>query len=275
MLRLPQLRTDMTLRLDHIVIAVADLDAARADYGRLGFTALPGGEHADGVTHNALVVLADGAYLELIAFRQPAPERRWWRVGHEAGDGFVDYALLPGDIAADVAAASIRGLELEGPVAAGRLRPDGVRLQWQTARSSQPDVPFLCGDVTPRRLRVPEGADIRTHPNGVTGVAALTVAVRDLAASLTRYQAYLGLSAAAVAPPRILAGAGLRVATLPLGSVAVALASPLPGVPSALSDALERRGEGLFGVAFRSEGTAGLLDPALTHGARLEAVGPD
>ena len=93
----------MALTLDHIVITVTDLARARADYGRLGFEVLEGGEHADGVTHNALVVLADGTYLELIAFQQPAPERRWWRVGHEAGEGFVDFALLPGDMAADVA----------------------------------------------------------------------------------------------------------------------------------------------------------------------------
>jgi catechol 2,3-dioxygenase-like lactoylglutathione lyase family enzyme len=32
----------MSLTLDHLVIAVADLDAAFADYSRLGFTVTPG-----------------------------------------------------------------------------------------------------------------------------------------------------------------------------------------------------------------------------------------
>ena len=34
----------MPLSIDHIVIAVADLDAAIRDYTALGFTVLPGGE---------------------------------------------------------------------------------------------------------------------------------------------------------------------------------------------------------------------------------------
>eukprot|EP01041_Mallomonas_annulata_P028533 gene28533-50396_t len=54
--------------MTHVRLAtVADLDAAVADYASLGFTVLPGGEHPRG-SRNALVVLADGAYLEIIAF---------------------------------------------------------------------------------------------------------------------------------------------------------------------------------------------------------------
>jgi hypothetical protein len=34
---------------------------AFADYSRLGFTVIRGGEHQNGVTHNVLVVLEDGA----------------------------------------------------------------------------------------------------------------------------------------------------------------------------------------------------------------------
>lgn len=258
------------LRLDHIVIVVSDLGRARDDYGRLGFTVLDGGEHADGVTHNALIVLADGVYIELIAFRQPAPERRWWQVGEGAGEGFVDFALLPGDVAAEVAAARARGLDLEGPMPGGRLRPDGERLAWQTARSAQSDVPFLCGDLTPRRLRVPDGAGERSHRNGVLGVHAVTVAVQDLEASLTRYRAYLGLDGSA--EPHLVAGLGVRAAHFRVGGAEVTLASPLPGFDSPLGQSLARRGEGLFALAFRTQGATGPLDPALTHGARLEAV---
>jgi hypothetical protein len=86
----------MGLSLDHVVIAVRDLDRTIADYTALGFTVTVGGEHTGGASHNALIVFADGAYIELIAFKRPNPEFRWWRVLDEAGDGFVDYALLPG-----------------------------------------------------------------------------------------------------------------------------------------------------------------------------------
>ena len=79
----------MPLSIDHIVIAVADLDAAVRDYTALGFTVLPGGEHPRG-SRNALVVFADGAYLEIIAFPRPLPEYRWWQVLDRAGPGLVD-----------------------------------------------------------------------------------------------------------------------------------------------------------------------------------------
>ena len=72
------------LRLDHAVIAVADLAAAMADYETLGFTVRFGGEHPGRRTHNALIYweIADGSYLELIAERLELPptddERENW-----------------------------------------------------------------------------------------------------------------------------------------------------------------------------------------------------
>jgi Glyoxalase-like domain len=54
-------------RLDHLVILVNDLDLAAADYERLGFTVTPGGEHADGLTRNALIPFDDGFYFKLVS----------------------------------------------------------------------------------------------------------------------------------------------------------------------------------------------------------------
>ena len=259
----------MSLALDHIVIAVADLDAAFADYRKLGFTVLRGGEHANGITHNVLVILEDGAYLELIAWKRPDPGNRWSEVFQRAGEGFVDYALLPGDIGAVVSAAQKRGLDMADPMPGGRNRPDGERLEWQTARSPQSDVPFLCGDVTPRRLRVQEG-DVRRHPNGITGVAALKVAVQDLDASLTRNAALLGADGKVETGNATVAGAPARTAVLTLGNgTRVTLASPTG--TGALADHLSARGEGPFSVAFRGPAKAE-LDAALTHGARMSVV---
>ncbi len=48
---------DMALRpIDHLVLAVRDLDAARATYGRLGFTLTPVARHPFG-TANSLIQL--------------------------------------------------------------------------------------------------------------------------------------------------------------------------------------------------------------------------
>jgi catechol 2,3-dioxygenase-like lactoylglutathione lyase family enzyme len=166
----------MPLSLDHIVIAVHDLEATIADYAALGFNVQRGGDHPGRTTHNALVVFADGSYFELIAWKAPAPEERWWQLLQRHGEGIVDFALLPASTAQTVAEAAARGLVLDGPLDGGRVRPDGERLRWQTARPPTPDLPFLCGDLTPRALRVPEG-EARVHPNGATGVASLALAV--------------------------------------------------------------------------------------------------
>jgi hypothetical protein len=61
----------MANAIDHVVIVVRDLAQASADFAAAGFTVTPGGEHADGATHNALIPFADGAYIELIAFKEP------------------------------------------------------------------------------------------------------------------------------------------------------------------------------------------------------------
>lgn len=258
----------MSLALDHVVIAVADLDAAFANYTALGFTVIRGGEHANGITHNVLVVLQDGAYLELIAWKRPEPGNRWSDIFHGHGEGFVDHALLPDDIRSVVSRAQGRGLDMADPVQGGRNRPDGERLEWQTARSPKPDVPFLCGDVTPRSLRVQEG-DVRVHPNGVTGVAALTVAVDDVDASARRYAALLGVE---VPTPEdgTVGDAPARTASLRLANgTRVTLASPV-GSEGELAKAIAERGEGPFAAVFAAGGGEPReLDPARTHGARL------
>ncbi|MGL4963362.1 MAG: VOC family protein [Inquilinus sp.] len=246
----------MSLSLDHVVIAVRDLERTVADYQALGFTVVPGGEHTHGASHNALIVFADGAYIELIAFRRPNPEFRWWRVLSEAGDGLVDFALLPGDIAADVAAAKARGLELEGPTDGGRLRPDGQRLEWRTARAATSDLPFFCGDVTPRHLRVPEG-DVRRHANGALGVAGIEIAVENTEVSAWRYGALLGIAAVPGAPIDL--GNGQSVSLLGPDRAAAALAG---------------RGEGPVSLTLRvAPGNAvGDLDPVRTEGVRIGRI---
>ncbi|MBC5768592.1 VOC family protein [Ramlibacter albus] len=180
------------LRLDHVVIAVRDLERAVGDCESAGYTVMEGGRHPGRNTRNALVVFEDGAYLELITYSAPSPDERWWRQLDAHGDGLVDFALLPHDLPAVVAEAKARGLAgINGPLPGGRLRPDGQRVQWQTARQSRHDLPFLCADLTPRALRVPEG-EVRHHANGATGIAEVTVAVADVDASLARYRAFLG-----------------------------------------------------------------------------------
>ena len=242
-------------RLDHIVIAVADLDAAIADYRKLGFTVYPGGTHHGGASHNALVVFTDGSYFELIAYLKPSPEARWWKLLSSAGEGFVDFALLPENAVRDATAARARGLEIDGPTDGGRLRTDGIRLDWQIVRPRSTDLPFWCGDVTPRALRVPEG-DMRRHDNGVTGISRVVVAVADLSASKARYKALLG------SEPKAAAG---DAALVTIGDFVVDLLGP---GNAAARNAVDQRGEGPIAVILHGR-TSRHLTPALSHGAKL------
>jgi Glyoxalase-like domain len=81
---------EMLARLDHLVILVEELEGTIAGYEELGFRVTPGGEHADGLTCNALVLFADGTYLEIVAFIDPADEQDnvWgWRPFLQTGGG--------------------------------------------------------------------------------------------------------------------------------------------------------------------------------------------
>ena len=256
----------MPLSIDHIVIAVTDLDAAIRDYTTLGFTVLPGGEHPRG-SRNALVVLADGAYLEIIAFPRPVPDFRWWQVLDRAGPGLVDFAVLPDDLDADLARARAAGIVMDGPLDGGRLQPDGTRIAWRSARPPEPDIPFLCTDVTPRGLRVPEGPG-RRHANGVTGVAGVTVAVQDLATSVARYRALLGREPIAVGG---VPGLGFGIAQFRIGRQTLSLTEPHGPAAASLGEHLVRRGQGVCAISFYGPEDA-RIDDGLAHGARLEIV---
>ncbi|BCZ83988.1 hypothetical protein PTKU64_76630 [Paraburkholderia terrae] len=274
----------MPLLPDHLVIRVHDLKTTIADFAELGFTVQRGGTHADGTTHSALIGFADGSYIELIAFLKDAREHRWWDEHQRAGEGFVDFALLPESVARTVEATYARGLYYDGPIPGGRIRPDGTRLEWQIGRPTTRDLPFLCGDLTPRFLRVAEG-EARTHRNGATGLAAVNVAVSNLEKSIARYRILLG----DVPVHRgALTGLGVYFATLPIGRTTVTLLSPVArtradddpdaGNTTALAEALRShlaiRGEGVFSAAIHvaDAAQARALPLSLSHGARLEFV---
>jgi catechol 2,3-dioxygenase-like lactoylglutathione lyase family enzyme len=255
----------MAFSLDHAVIAVSDLDRAASGYEKLGFTVLRGGEHPRRGSVNALIVFQDGTYFELIDFPKPVPGFRWWEVLQKAGPGLVDFAVLPANMERDLEEAKARGFEA-GPIEpGGRVTPEGKRAEWQTARPLTGDLPFLCGDISPRPLRVPEGP-VRDHANGVLGVAKIVIAVRDLARSSQRYQALL--------PQSAVQGENRPAALFLCEPGMVELRAPERGTRDSaeLAAHLEKRGEGPFAISLRAAQMSEYLDPALTQGAKLRFV---
>lgn len=258
----------MIKQIDHVVIVVHDLDRAASDFEGIGFTVVRGGEHEGGVTHNALVAFEDGSYLEIVAFMDAPPEEHPFYRSH-GEEGLVTFALLPEDIVADVAAIERRGLNMQGPRRGGRTRPDGVKIEWETAWAGTRDVPFLCADVTARDLRVPHGP-ARLHSNGVLGIAGLTVAVESLKESAERYVALLGSEKVerewkeSDFMSDFHVGQGDKVAV-------ITLVEPVGGP---IEDYYKRRGVGPFSLALRAhpdaEGTE--MDPDKMHGVLMGIV---
>src|SRR5919202_4462751 len=115
------------ISMDHLVILVRDLDRAVGGYGSLGFEVTPGGEHADGLTRNALIPFEDGSYIELVAFVDPEDPRDnvWgWRPFLRRGGGLIDYCAASGDLGAEVRRLEGCGFDVEGPTEGGRRLPD-------------------------------------------------------------------------------------------------------------------------------------------------------
>lgn len=169
-------------KLDHVIIAVPDLDAATEDFRALGFTVNYGGTHASGATHNALICFQDGTYLELLAPVAGKSLNDSSLSGLlQKGEGLAGYALLSLDFQTDIEALRARGVNVSAVNEGGRTRSDGAELRWRGALIDGGGSPFLIEDVTARNLRVADDAATVTHANGVTGIAQLEGADLDLA----------------------------------------------------------------------------------------------
>lgn len=122
-----------TVELDHILWAVPDLDAGSRAFAALtGIEPGRGGSHAGFGTRNALVGLDRGTYLEIIAPdpAQPLAGNRGGAIAAMPRPGLITFAVRTDDLDAYRQAAEAAGVGIEGPVAMGRTRPDGVRLDW-------------------------------------------------------------------------------------------------------------------------------------------------
>ncbi len=173
----------MLTGIDHLVVVVPDLAEAIRHYAGLGFAVVPGGRHPGG-SHNALVSLADGAYVELLAFEHPNPGHRWWAIFERTrreGSCLADFAMGTNDLERDLGVLRATGVPMGEPRPGSRARPDGYMVEWRlsTPPAEHTGVaPFLIQDITPRTERVPAESN---HQNGVIGIDTLTIVADDLA----------------------------------------------------------------------------------------------
>ena len=189
------------LTIDHVTVAGKDLKAMQAALAALGIPSEYGGPHSNRATEMALTSFPDGSYMELIAIQPNADPgavaAHYWSKHMQNDGGPCAWAVRPGDLAAEIKRLQAAGIAANSPVRAGRARPDGVRLDWETANVGEgPNgmfFPFLIRDFTPREQRAaPAG---RPSTQDFSGVARVVIAVRDLKASVKRYRAAYGLPA--------------------------------------------------------------------------------
>jgi catechol 2,3-dioxygenase-like lactoylglutathione lyase family enzyme len=255
---------------DHLVIMVEDLAQASQDYRQLGFEVVDGGRHGSG-THNTLIALEDGSYLELIAFHETNEAHRWWK-WKLAGGGLIDFCMQSDDITSDLATFARAGVAYGAPYALSRARPDGYALDWDIAVPEEPrtsGAPFLIRDRTPRVERAPQFGG---HANGITRVAQLVYAVADTSQVASWAKTFAGVTVEAVERGDLVAkGWRVRFAAGTAALSTVEYLAPL-NAQSPLSDVLAQRGAAPFAIEFAGAGASGPLNGSLSHGARLSVV---
>ena len=286
------------VRVDHVLVAVTDLEEAAGQYERLGFHVTEGGVHPGLGTANRLAVL-DNGYLELIAVRDRAsapPEL----VRHleRFGPGLFNFAFATDDPDADVDAFKSRAAAQLTPLRIGELQegaletPGGNRRGWRKA-----DVtggggvnPFLIrhdsgGEALRNRLY--GGRPPRPHPLGYGRIDRLEVVFPTLEEGESYFRDGYGLQRVgeqSVCPSR----QGDRV-FFPLSDGQLEVIAP-NSADSPLQAFVAERGYGLRGVvitvpdpeaAARELETRGVrftrspvsgsiqIDPAEAAGARL------
>lgn len=254
----------MITGIDHIVIAVHDLDDAIKTYRNLGFTVVEGGRHPVG-SYNALIGFQDGAYVEIIAFYEESPTHPWWDLLHKRGGGLVDFCMQTNDIRADYQAFKDQGVEMTDIVDLGRARPDGYYLEWinnKTLGKYQGIIPFIIEDKTPREERLPKET---THENGVTGIDTLTLITRDIALP----QQVMGTVLQQEAK-------GVEVSDLKANGYSFEVGSHtleyLTSEEDPIDSLLKNNAPVPFSVVFKTDGESNTFSPEQTEGVRLSLV---
>lgn len=184
--------------IDHVTVAGRNVDVMRKALETAGIPSEYGGPHSNHATEMALASFPDGSYLELIAIQPKADPAalaaHYWHKFMEADAGPCAWAIRPENLPAEVERLRKAGIAVTDPHRAGRKRPDGVELDWETAQVGPTNggfFPFMIHDFTPR--------DNRAFPSGkpatdrFTGVVKVVLAVKDLGSAVDRYRQAYGL----------------------------------------------------------------------------------
>jgi hypothetical protein len=237
------LLTAAQLTIDHVTVGGADLKAMQAKLAEVGIHCEYGGPHSNHATEMAITSFPDGSYLELIAIQPNADpqavDAHYWKKYMQGNAGPCAWAVRTNDVAAEVARLKAAGVAVSAPQRSGRQKPDGTRLDWETANvGAEPNgtfFPFIIRDLTPRENR----AFVSGHPttSDYRGVSRVVIAVKDLKQGIERYRKAYGVGKAVEAEDP---GLGARIAIFEGSPVVLAT----PAKNGSVSNRLEKFGEG-------------------------------
>lgn len=184
--------------IDHVILGVRDLEAARQTWRRLGFALSPRGRHIGQPTGNYCVMFPSD-YIELLGIVEPGESGHRLENFLAWHEGLMGLALAPIGSAEDTRSAlSLRGLHPDEPRALAREieLPEGTALARFSLVTLPPeDTPgldcFLCGHLTPELMRRPQWLE---HPNGATGLKAVHVLVESTTGLLAAYDRLFGIA---------------------------------------------------------------------------------
>ena len=183
--------------LDHVIVAVRDLERARMGWSRLGFTLTPRGRHLGQGTANYCIMFPRD-YLELLGFVERDEHAQRLETFLQQREGPMAVAFAPEGPPEEAAQAlAALGLHPSEPRALGRQLelPEGTvvpRFSLMTLPAEETPALdcFLCAHLTPELVRRPEWL---SHPNGAIGINSVHLLVEDTAALLPAYDRLFGL----------------------------------------------------------------------------------
>jgi hypothetical protein len=273
--------------IDHTLVGVRDLEAARGRWSRLGFTVTPRGRHIGWGTGNYCVMLEEG-YIELLGIVDPGQFSNNLDKLLEKREGLLGLAFATPDANACRDALAAAGLKPEGPtqlkrnleLPTGTVTPE-FRLVFLPPEATPEVSAFVCHHLSPELVRRP---DWLVHANGAQRLISATVVCADPVGAAMGYLPIFG-------PDRIKVTDHMTSVSCGTGALrfmkADALSQvypgmvlqPLPDVPFMASMKLlvADRARCLAhlkgaGIAFHAIGRGCLVAPEAANGVILEFV---
>ncbi len=222
--------------IDHVIVGVHDLEAARAAYARLGFTLTPRGSHIGWGTANYCIMFADD-YVEILGVVDAATVPEQLHAFLEAREGLQGVAFAAADAGQAFDELAARGIPAEEPRdLARRLElPEGTvlpefKLVFLGPEATPGLSAFICQHLTPGLIRRPEWL---AHANGARAIVSLTAVVEDAVALIPAYERLFGSGAVTRTDEMLAVHAGrtrLLFAAPEDLSLLHPAAEPLPGI---------------------------------------------